>query len=730
VRLLRSPPLEWDSPGSASDPDPPPGPVDVVIPIYGAAAELAVCLASVRRSTDLGRHRLVWVVDGPQPAAVEAALAVHADLPPASLLVLRNPSRLGFVGSANRGMTASERDVVLLNSDTEVSPGWVERLQAAAYSAPEIATVTPFSNDATLCSLPRQFAANALPAGYDTARFAQLVEQASLRTYPRISTGVGVCLYIKRKVLAHIGLFDQERFGLGYGEESEFCFRALKAGYRHVLDDSTFVYHVGRSSFGPSRRGQVRAAHRALAQVHPEYLPTIAAFMRRDPLKPARERVTAALRSALPGPSFSHFSSAKAPRRVLHLVHGWPPWNQAGTEVYARGLALRQAAWREVAVYARISPGKTGEAVELWDGGARVRLVVNDFTQRNPLSRNALHNRLLAADFSRLLDEFEPDLLHVHHLSGHAAGLLDVVPRDLPMLYQLQDWWGPCARANLLDAGRRLCPGPTPGRCSRCLPLTGRPPAAFWNRALHLYRQRLMRRTLARAHALVMGSQAIAESHRALGFLPAGVPVHVLPYGVETAPPLPRRPPVLPLRFGFIGSLLPHKGAHVAVAAMSRVSPALAGLTVWGDPSISPDYAAELERLRSSGPGDVRFAGRFAEESKAEVLAGIDVLLLPSLGLESFGLVAREAIHHGVPVLASRRGALTELFAGQEEAPCGALFTPGDIEELRGWIERLADDPALVVPWQEARRPVRSMDDHAAEIEAVYERLLVGRPGS
>ena len=160
------------------------------------------------------------------------------------------------------------------------------------------------------------------------------------------------------------------------------------------------------------------------------------------------------------------------PERVLHLVHGWPPWNPAGTELYAAWLAWRQARFREVAVYARIAdPSRAkGDAVELLDRGVRVRLVVNNFTQRDPLSRNALADRALAADFGRLLDELAPRLLHVHHLSGHAASLVRIAARrGVPIVWQLQDWWPLCARANLLDAGRRLCSGPGLGKCAACL---------------------------------------------------------------------------------------------------------------------------------------------------------------------------------------------------------------------------------------------------------------------
>ncbi len=716
--------LDWNPPAPAAGPDRPPGPVDVIVPVYGAAAELAACLASLARHTDLARHRLVLVIDGPQEAAVESALASGVGN---ETLILRNPARRGFVGSVNRGMGASDRDVVLLNSDTEVTAGWLAKLQEAAYSDPAIATVTPFSNNATIASLPRSIAVNALPAGWSADRFAALVERVAARERPRLPTGIGVCLYIKRKALDRLGLFDEERFGLGYGEESDFCFRALKAGFLNVLDDATFVYHAGQRSFGSTRPGRVESAHRAMRRLHPEYLPTVARFLRADPLRPARERVIGGLKlDGLRGGQGPVRSGG--PRRVLHLVHGWPPWNPAGTEVYARRLALRQAAWREVTVYARLAdPGRElGEALEIYDGGARVRLVVNNFTQRDPLSRNALYDWRLAADFQALLEEVRPDLLHVHHLAGHAATLPGVAARRrIPILFQIQDWWAPCARANLLDAGRRLCSGPAPAKCSACLPLTGLPPAPLLNRALYASRNRLTQGALRHADAFVMGSQAIHQSYLDLGWLRPEDRTFVIPYGIErpggtAAGRRPDRPPGTPLRFGVIGSILPHKGIHVAVAAFRGVDPAAATLQVWGDPAVSPAYTAELEAL--AGPA-VRFAGRFDEERRRQVFAGLDALIVPSLGLESFGLVAREALAEGVPVLAARRGALAELFDGAA-APCGALFDPEDPEELRGWIARLAERPEIAAAWAVSPPRVKEMDEHAGEIEEVYERIL------
>jgi len=192
-RLRRSAPaIDFATPGVVPA-DAAPGPVDVIVPVYGAAEALARCLESLALHTDWARHRLVVVVDGPQEEAVEVVLSEALPRAPGHAL-LRNPSRAGFVRSANRGMAASDRDVVLLNSDTEVAAAWLEQLQAAAYSRPEVGTVTPFSNDATLVSVPVPFAANAIPAGHDVDSFARLVTRASRREYPPLPTGVGLCL--------------------------------------------------------------------------------------------------------------------------------------------------------------------------------------------------------------------------------------------------------------------------------------------------------------------------------------------------------------------------------------------------------------------------------------------------------------------------------------------------------------------------------------------------------
>jgi glycosyltransferase involved in cell wall biosynthesis len=622
--------------------------------------------------------------------------------------LLRNERRLGFTRSANRGMRAAAGDVVLLNSDAVVTARWLEKLIEAAYANGDTGTATALSNDATLCSVPRGFERNLIPSAYDADSFAALVERVSQRSYPAIPTGVGFCLYIRRALLDDAGFFDEENFAGGYGEENDFCMRALARGWLHVADDATFVYHRAHQSFGATRETRQLAARQVLARLHPRYMATIAAFMKQDPLEPVRARIVDALcgvgrASARPG-------GLKPALRIAHVVHGWPPFQHAGTELYAYWLVMRQRERHHVAVYARSADARLqdGEAAEWIDAGVRVRLVANHFTARNPLRRNAIGSRRLERDFERFLREEKPDLVHIHHLAGHSMSLARVARRlRIPIVMQIQDWFFLCARVNQCDRNGMRCSGPSIDKCARCADLTAVPPSGLTNRIMHVLRRRAARRALATAGAFIAGSNAVRNDYAAA--VPASTPFHVIPYGVAIPPSGERRPPVAkPLRFGYVGSIAPHKGIHLAVEAMRRIDPSDATLQIWGDPSAFPEYAARLGHP---------LEGRFREEEKERVFAAIDVLLVPSIGLESFGLAPREAMARGVPVIASEGGALSEMASGE-------LFPAGDAAALRAIIERIVADPSIVDRWAaEVPRP-KSADEHAEEIEGVYQSVL------
>jgi glycosyltransferase involved in cell wall biosynthesis len=159
----------------------------------------------------------------------------------------------------------------------------------------------------------------------------------------------------------------------------------------------------------------------------------------------------------------------------------------------------------------------------------------------------------------------------------------------------------------------------------------------------------------------------------------------------------------------------------VAVEAFGGVPPEAARLRIWGDPEADPAY---VERMLGRTRGaDVRIEGRFRDGETGRVFSDMDVLLVPSVGLESYGIVVDEAMAHGVPVVASRRGALPERF----DESCGAFFPAGDPDALRAVIERLVARPEAIDEWRRALPPVRTLEDAAERIEEIYAGLFVPR---
>jgi len=268
-------------------------PVDVVIPVYKGLDETRRCIESVLAARQAIETRVVVVDD----ATPEPAIARHLDELAQSgrVTLLRNDANLGFVRSVNRGMdNAAGRDVVLLNSDTEVANDWLDRMRAAAYRDERIATVTPFSNNATICSYPFEGWEGRIPGTLGLARLDQLFASVNAQKMVDLPTAVGFCMFIRRDALEALGTFDAERFGRGYGEENDFCMRAWKAGWRNVLAADVFVFHQGSVSFSGERDALAQAAGHALIALHPEYPVKVHEFVRSDPAAQFRSAVDVA----------------------------------------------------------------------------------------------------------------------------------------------------------------------------------------------------------------------------------------------------------------------------------------------------------------------------------------------------------------------------------------------------------------------------------------------------
>jgi GT2 family glycosyltransferase/SAM-dependent methyltransferase len=254
---------------------PPPAPraatVDVIVCAHDAPDVTRACLESLARHCSPPSN-VILVDDGSAPETA-AILREFADRTGADLIV--NQAAGGYTAAANQGLKASSADyALLLNSDTLVTPGWLDRMVACAESDERIGVVGPLSNTASWQSVPEVFddgdwATNPLPADLSVDEMGQMVARYSSRLYPELPFLNGFCLLIKRALREAVGAFDEESFGAGYGEENDFALRARAAGWRLAVADDVYVWHAQSKSYSNEQRASlVPAADAALVRKH------------------------------------------------------------------------------------------------------------------------------------------------------------------------------------------------------------------------------------------------------------------------------------------------------------------------------------------------------------------------------------------------------------------------------------------------------------------------------
>ncbi len=298
-----APPRPASNPGKTTEADPN-RTVDIIVPVYGGRAHTLACLRSLFAAAPTAE---LVVVDDATP---DRPLADALDRLAATgrITLLRNPDNRGFPAAVNRGMALHpDRDVVLLNADTLVFGDWLERLKAAAYAENRTGTVTPLSNDATICTYPtaeppalRRSPSRRRPSSPPLAAADFALLDGAARRVNRggrveLPTAVGFCMYIRRDCLAETGPFSETLFGRGYGEENDFCRRAARLGWRHQAATDVFVAHVGHPSFGRQRLLLLERNARVLERLHPGYAALVSRFEEADPLAEARRRLDLAL---------------------------------------------------------------------------------------------------------------------------------------------------------------------------------------------------------------------------------------------------------------------------------------------------------------------------------------------------------------------------------------------------------------------------------------------------
>lgn len=245
--------------------------ITIVIPVYNALVELRKCVDSVLEFTNIPCWKLVIVDDCSTDPHVKPYLKSIEQID--RIEVRYNQSNIGYTKTINSVVRSeSSSHIVLLNSDTVVTPNWILSLAISAYSSQSVGTVTPMSNNAGAFSFPSAHVENPIPDGLAHDEYARLICIATQNVKCiEVPTGNGFCMFIKRQLLDTVGVFDEINFPKGYGEENEFCMRGLKHGFINLLTPTSYIYHVKTASFKGERTKLMDSGQAAMKRLFPSY---------------------------------------------------------------------------------------------------------------------------------------------------------------------------------------------------------------------------------------------------------------------------------------------------------------------------------------------------------------------------------------------------------------------------------------------------------------------------
>lgn len=410
--------------------------------------------------------------------------------------------------------------------------------------------------------------------------------------------------------------------------------------------------------------------------------------------------------------------------RIGLVVHGQPPELVGGTEGLVARLALDLHA--------------AGHEVQIFSGSIEWRPkleLVADNSGPVPVLRvhrsdlfferwDKLHEPRVERLYRDWLDDFRPELVHVHHWARLTTTLVaTAAEHGVPAVLSLHDLFASCPRYHRVKADLSFCEQrPSPEACRNCAPRWTFQGDAEIDAQATVFASE-MRAEVSRAAALI--APTAGHGQRVLHWLALDRPVIALPPAGSSVPVPAIRPlgervasAADPLRVGVFGHLHPLKGAGVVLDAQAALpDPSRVELHLWGE---APDADSEADIAARAGARKLVRHGAYTPADLAG--APIDVAVLPSLCAESYAFTLDEACSLGVPVLASNLGAHADRATARV-----ALVPRGDAAALAQQLQALADDPSRRARMAAAPAPAQlGAAEHLSRLQQIYAQVLAG----
>jgi glycosyltransferase involved in cell wall biosynthesis len=423
--------------------------------------------------------------------------------------------------------------------------------------------------------------------------------------------------------------------------------------------------------------------------------------------------------------------------KILFACAGYLPSNVGGVELHVHNIAkeLRKQG-NEVLVFCRdYSPGREEfDLVRTMYDGVPVARMNYKFSDCDSFEK-IYSNPSIVRIFRDVFQEFDPDIVHVHHLSCLTTDIVHMIKEtEVPVVMTLHDFWMGCPRGQRITASLSSCPEIQLDRCMPCLrelwpsffkggqdDLSRSEADTFDMGMLENYHAHI-HHVLESCDRLVTPSRFMKEIYKRYGISDSAITVveNGLDHGLFKNMSARRSPMT---RFGYIGSVLPSKGIHILIEAFKLIGGSDLSLHIWGE--VLPfhkdtNYGHRLAVLTKGWESSIQFHGRYENTDLPDILSGLDIVVVPSIWYEAFCLTVREAFLANVPVIASNFGAMAEAI---EDGETGLLFNVGDCVDLSEKMKRLMDEPALRKKLIESPKKVATVSENVAGLKKVYSEV-------
>ncbi len=596
---------------------------DIIIPIYNAYNCLKPCIDSVIKYTNLKENRIILIDDKSPDERVLPLLEQYEN--GKSIILLKNDINMGFVSTVNKGMNYSKNDVLLLNSDTEVSKLWLDNIKECAYSSPMVASVTPLSNNATLVSAPNGLQVNDLPQKMSFDEYADLVNKISYKDYPELPTAHGFCMYIRREALDVVGYFDDETFKKGYGEENDFSYRCLENGFKHLLCDNVIIYHKESQSFCESKEQLKKENAKILESKYSFYVSQTENWCKLFPIRHICQNINYGI----------CLSNKK--QNILYLIHDFKEYseNVGGTTLHLYDLIKNLIDTYNVHI---LTPESGGYKLYSFFDEHKETIFMNCPTSNTKVP---FYNKEYKKMLEYLVDSLNICLIHVHHLIGHYFDIKDVAhDKKINLVITLHDFYSYCPNINLLYENKKYCIGKDYD-CNECILKTKN----IKGNIIENWRREWQNLFNVCQEVFVPNQSLIPILEKKFEFKK----ITVIEHGLDVVKDNKILTNDKKKNVAFIGVLAPHKGLYVVKDLVKREK----GLKFI---QIGPTDDKKMKKSKMN----YKYVGKYNRKDLPNIIKenNVDLICLLSIWPETFSYTLTEAIASGTPVLTFDIGAL------------------------------------------------------------------------